>query len=222
MPTEYDGSPRRFGQPTSNSSNNGCNAVSAAAASASEYSHTSANQTASTGSLLYSATTLTSSAAALKPSTHNNSSSLFSSPRPGFPQRVVVASAAAASQQLDATTAPTMSATPSLVPVHTDDTSNDISEMATSASLSADGTPSESAHIGAQLLLGGGAAGSVRNSTFDYLYEFSETRKVLEEFFKCPASDDKVLDGGSDVDSIVSAVFLRGHAILWWKVFGRY
>lgn len=23
-------------------------------------------------------------------------------------------------------------------------------------------------------------------STFDYLYEFSETRKVLEEFFKCP------------------------------------
>ncbi|XP_039308196.1 uncharacterized protein LOC105196047 isoform X12 [Solenopsis invicta] len=24
-------------------------------------------------------------------------------------------------------------------------------------------------------------------STFDYLYEFSETRKVLEEFFKCPA-----------------------------------
>ncbi|KAG5681170.1 hypothetical protein PVAND_010628 [Polypedilum vanderplanki] len=27
-------------------------------------------------------------------------------------------------------------------------------------------------------------------STFDYLYEFSETRKVLEEFFKCP--DDKI------------------------------
>lgn len=28
---------------------------------------------------------------------------------------------------------------------------------------------------------------SLGGSTFDYLYEFSETRKVLEEFFKCPA-----------------------------------
>lgn len=28
-------------------------------------------------------------------------------------------------------------------------------------------------------------------STFDYLYEFSETRKVLEEFFKCPPPDDE-------------------------------
>lgn len=27
---------------------------------------------------------------------------------------------------------------------------------------------------------------SPSGSTFDYLYEFSETRKVLEEFFKCP------------------------------------
>ncbi|CRK91205.1 CLUMA_CG004888, isoform A [Clunio marinus] len=29
----------------------------------------------------------------------------------------------------------------------------------------------------------------VPTSTFDYLYEFSETRKVLEEFFKCPDTD---------------------------------
>lgn len=28
-------------------------------------------------------------------------------------------------------------------------------------------------------------------STFDYLYEFSETRKVLEEFFKCPPPAEK-------------------------------
>ena len=28
-------------------------------------------------------------------------------------------------------------------------------------------------------------------STFDYLYEFSETRKVLEEFFKCPAPSEE-------------------------------
>lgn len=25
------------------------------------------------------------------------------------------------------------------------------------------------------------------SAAFDYLYEFSETRKVLEEFFRCPA-----------------------------------
>lgn len=31
-------------------------------------------------------------------------------------------------------------------------------------------------------------------STFDYLYEFSETRKVLEEFFKCPPNEDAPLE----------------------------
>ncbi|XP_023247225.1 uncharacterized protein LOC106644142 isoform X4 [Copidosoma floridanum] len=35
---------------------------------------------------------------------------------------------------------------------------------------------------------------SLGGSTFDYLYEFSETRKVLEEFFKCPVpSEEKQL-----------------------------
>lgn len=32
---------------------------------------------------------------------------------------------------------------------------------------------------------------SLGGSTFDYLYEFSETRKVLEEFFKCPAPSEE-------------------------------
>ncbi|XP_054086657.1 uncharacterized protein LOC105208879 isoform X1 [Zeugodacus cucurbitae] len=41
-----------------------------------------------------------------------------------------------------------------------------------------------------------------KSSTFDYLYEFSETRKVLEEFFKCPSMDDRPIENGSDVDSI--------------------
>ncbi|XP_059222194.1 uncharacterized protein LOC106088904 isoform X3 [Stomoxys calcitrans] len=42
-----------------------------------------------------------------------------------------------------------------------------------------------------------------KSSTFDYLYEFSETRKVLEEFFKCPSNDDKpIIENSSDVDSI--------------------
>lgn len=47
------------------------------------------------------------------------------------------------------------------------------------------------------------------SATFDYLYEFSETRKVLEEFFKCPENDQiKELGKFSDLnesdDSLVS------------------
>ncbi|KAK0173727.1 hypothetical protein PV328_006879 [Microctonus aethiopoides] len=33
-------------------------------------------------------------------------------------------------------------------------------------------------------------------STFDYLYEFSETRKVLEEFFKCPPPNEEPENNG--------------------------
>jgi hypothetical protein len=46
-------------------------------------------------------------------------------------------------------------------------------------------------------------------STFDYLYEFSETRKVLEEFFKCPDDKIKEFEKFSDFnesdDSLVSS-----------------
>lgn len=49
-------------------------------------------------------------------------------------------------------------------------------------------------------------------STFDYLYEFSETRKVLEEFFKCPDDKIKEFEKFSDFnesdDSLVSFTFL--------------
>ncbi|XP_034139737.1 uncharacterized protein LOC117590849 [Drosophila guanche] len=42
-----------------------------------------------------------------------------------------------------------------------------------------------------------------KSSTFDYLYEFSETRKVLEEFFKCPSTEEQaIMENGSDADSI--------------------
>ncbi|KRT78893.1 PDZ domain-containing protein [Oryctes borbonicus] len=34
-------------------------------------------------------------------------------------------------------------------------------------------------------------ATATTTSTFDYLYEFSETRKVLEEFFKCPPPEEE-------------------------------
>lgn len=45
-------------------------------------------------------------------------------------------------------------------------------------------------------------------TTFDYLYEFSETRKVLEDFFKCPTNEEekKITDcfNESDTGSLVS------------------
>lgn len=46
-------------------------------------------------------------------------------------------------------------------------------------------------------------------TTFDYLYEFSETRKVLEDFFKVPTKDEekKIVDSfvESDTGSLVSS-----------------
>lgn len=51
-------------------------------------------------------------------------------------------------------------------------------------------------------------------STFDYLYEFSETRKVLEEFFKCPADENKSIGkmsdfNESDADSLVRPILIQ-------------
>lgn len=48
---------------------------------------------------------------------------------------------------------------------------------------------------------------SSATTTFDYLYEFSETRKVLEDFFRCPTNDDKKISecfNESDTGSFVS------------------
>lgn len=55
---------------------------------------------------------------------------------------------------------------------------------------------------------------NVPTTTFDYLYEFSETRKVLEEFFKCPDNDqikelEKFSDFNESDDSLVSLLVLR-------------
>lgn len=52
----------------------------------------------------------------------------------------------------------------------------------------------------------------IPTSTFDYLYEFSETRKVLEEFFKCPDTDqtkelEKLSDFNESDDSLVSCFY---------------
>lgn len=53
---------------------------------------------------------------------------------------------------------------------------------------------------------------TIPTSTFDYLYEFSETRKVLEEFFKVPDTDkikelEKFSDFNESDDSLVSFPF---------------
>lgn len=53
-------------------------------------------------------------------------------------------------------------------------------------------------------------------STFDYLYEFSETRKVLEEFFKCPPPTKE------KEDSTESFPFqVRIFHLLWFSLLSR-
>ncbi|XP_073827903.1 X11Lbeta isoform X2 [Musca autumnalis] len=64
-------------------------------------------------------------------------------------------------------------------------------------------TPSSSILLPSNIVSSNPLTIPTKSSTFDYLYEFSETRKVLEEFFKCPSSDDKpIIENSSDVDSI--------------------
>jgi hypothetical protein len=102
------------------------------------------------------------------------SPTVYSPPRPGFPQRVI------------------MDTNPPATPPHEeisiqieDDTLNDCSEIGNN--------PSEYSIIDSKVF------SNTATTTFDYLYEFSETRKVLEEFFKCPSNeDDKTLEKLSD------------------------
>lgn len=60
---------------------------------------------------------------------------------------------------------------------------------------------------------------AANTTTFDYLYEFSETRKVLEDFFKCPNTDEdkKIPDcfNESDTGSFVS--FSAFSSFVRWK-----
>jgi hypothetical protein len=51
-------------------------------------------------------------------------------------------------------------------------------------------------------------------STFDYLYEFSETRKVLEEFFKCPDDKIKEFEKFSDFNESDDSLVSRLHNML--------
>lgn len=65
-------------------------------------------------------------------------------------------------------------------------------------------------HQQTQNVATGGAGATTKESTFDYLYEFSETRKVLEEFFKCPNDDDKIkmMSDSEGGESYLVSVFL--------------
>lgn len=47
--------------------------------------------------------------------------------------------------------------------------------------------------------------------SFDYLYEFSETRKVLEEFFTCQTSNDKILEKLSDFNESDNGGMMGGY-----------
>ncbi|XP_018056813.1 PREDICTED: uncharacterized protein LOC108692820 [Atta colombica] len=109
-----------------------------------------------------------------------SSPSMYMTPRPGFPQRVLPTTPnhnekedTSAEIVVDKTVIENISTEDQ--PIHPSSPSPKIEEEEDSlkpSTLPADNISS--------LVSPGG-------STFDYLYEFSETRKVLEEFFKCPA-----------------------------------
>ncbi|XP_047344898.1 uncharacterized protein LOC124947164 isoform X11 [Vespa velutina] len=111
-----------------------------------------------------------------------SSPSVYMTPRPGFPQRVLPTTPN--HKEKEDTSAEIIVEKPVIETTiaHTEDQSINISpsspkiEDEEEDSLKPPALPTD--NISSLVSPGG--------STFDYLYEFSETRKVLEEFFKCP------------------------------------
>ncbi|XP_035717813.1 uncharacterized protein LOC118439795 isoform X7 [Vespa mandarinia] len=110
-----------------------------------------------------------------------SSPSVYMTPRPGFPQRVLPTTPN--HKEKEDTSAEIIVEKPVIeTTIHTEDQSINVSpsspkiEDEEEDSLKPPALPTD--NISSLVSPGG--------STFDYLYEFSETRKVLEEFFKCP------------------------------------
>ncbi|XP_018366544.1 PREDICTED: uncharacterized protein LOC108763420 isoform X9 [Trachymyrmex cornetzi] len=110
-----------------------------------------------------------------------SSPSMYMTPRPGFPQRVLPTTPnhnekedTSAEIVVDKTVIENISTEDQ--PIHPSSPSPKVEEEEED-SLKPSTLPAD--NISSLVSPGG--------STFDYLYEFSETRKVLEEFFKCPA-----------------------------------
>ncbi|XP_036140598.1 uncharacterized protein LOC105831729 isoform X10 [Monomorium pharaonis] len=110
-----------------------------------------------------------------------SSPSMYMTPRPGFPQRVLPTTPN--HNEKEDTSAEIVVDKTVIENINTEDQPINTSSPSPKAeeeeedSLKPSTLPAD--NISSLVSPGG--------STFDYLYEFSETRKVLEEFFKCPA-----------------------------------
>ncbi|XP_043499745.1 uncharacterized protein LOC122522601 isoform X5 [Polistes fuscatus] len=111
-----------------------------------------------------------------------SSPSVYMTPRPGFPQRVLPTTPNHKEKEDASTEIIVEKPVIETAIAHTEDQSLNVSpsspkiEDEEEDSLKPPALPAD--NISSLVSPGG--------STFDYLYEFSETRKVLEEFFKCP------------------------------------
>ncbi|XP_014607424.1 PREDICTED: uncharacterized protein LOC106788567 isoform X12 [Polistes canadensis] len=111
-----------------------------------------------------------------------SSPSVYMTPRPGFPQRVLPTTPNHKEKEDASTEIIVEKPVIETAIAHTEDQSLNVSpsspkiEDEEEDSLKPPVLPAD--NISSLVSPGG--------STFDYLYEFSETRKVLEEFFKCP------------------------------------
>ncbi|XP_066584863.1 uncharacterized protein [Prorops nasuta] len=111
-----------------------------------------------------------------------SSPSMYMTPRPGFPQRVLPTTPN--HKEKEEASAEIIVEKPVIEPAinHSDDQSINVSPPSPKKEEEED--PLKSSVIPTDNI---SSLVSPGGSTFDYLYEFSETRKVLEEFFKCPA-----------------------------------
>ncbi|XP_057323784.1 uncharacterized protein LOC130666622 isoform X6 [Microplitis mediator] len=148
-----------------------------------------------------------------------SSPSIYMTPRPGFPQRILPTTPNQKEKETDYLTAKeepvvevlvdtTTSPTPEKSNSNLIVTSHSVEEISTSQDLVSQSNESktqqeeeeeeEEDFLKPSFLSSDNLSSLVApgGSTFDYLYEFSETRKVLEEFFKCPAPTEEKENNG--------------------------
>ncbi|XP_014296758.1 uncharacterized protein LOC103568874 isoform X5 [Microplitis demolitor] len=147
-----------------------------------------------------------------------SSPSIYMTPRPGFPQRILPTTPNQKEKETDYLTAKeepvvevlvdtTTSPTPEKSNSNLIVTSHSVEEISTSQDLVTQSNESktqqeeeeeEEDFLKPSFLSSDNLSSLVApgGSTFDYLYEFSETRKVLEEFFKCPAPTEEKENNG--------------------------
>ncbi|XP_051173850.1 uncharacterized protein LOC127289758 isoform X6 [Leptopilina boulardi] len=119
-----------------------------------------------------------------------SSPSVYMTPRPGFPQRVLPNTPNQKEKEDNCTESLNVqeSVIESTVLHSEDQNTNSLTPLNKTEVEDKDEDPLKTSVLPSETI---SSLVSPGGSTFDYLYEFSETRKVLEEFFKCPPPSEE-------------------------------